>query len=283
MMSENYAQESSTSQGDHLSSAKHLDSHFALAQPEYETLLKAVGLQAGWHVLDAGCGVGSFLPLMSELVGENGRITAIDLAPENIEVVQTQIAPFVTCPLETKVSSILELPFADDTFDALWCANVIEYLSDNELHIALAEFQRVVRPDGLVAIKEFDRTMLLFWPHGIRLMWRLNEAVLQSGDAYHLQVVRNYELATWLKQAGFANVRHQSILIERPAPLKTHELPFLQGGLPWLAQTAVAVDLPEEDKALWQRITDSESDEYILNHPDFVFREGALLFVGQVP
>jgi hypothetical protein len=114
-------------------------------------------------------------------------------------------------------------------------------------------------------------------------MWRLNEAILQSGDAYHTQVARNNDLKTWLKQAGLKDVSYQAVLIDRPAPLKPHEIAFLQGALPWLAQTAVAFDVPQEDKALWQRITDTESDEYILNHPDFVFREGALLFVGQVP
>ncbi|WP_368860646.1 methyltransferase domain-containing protein, partial [Mesorhizobium sp. GbtcB19] len=41
-------------------------------------------MQHGWDVLDAGCGAGSFLPLICELTGSNGSVAGLDLAPENI-------------------------------------------------------------------------------------------------------------------------------------------------------------------------------------------------------
>ena len=46
-------------------------------------------------------------------------------------------------------------PFPDDQFDAVWCANVTHYLRDDDLRTAMAEFRRVVRPGGMVAIKDF--------------------------------------------------------------------------------------------------------------------------------
>ena len=79
----------------HVSSAGHdfagsewLDAHFISMQPEYEEMLRWVGLQPGCQVLDAACGSGSFLPLMTELVGSQGQVSAIDLAPENVRVVE---------------------------------------------------------------------------------------------------------------------------------------------------------------------------------------------------
>ena len=56
----------SSSTGHDYSESSYLDNHFVACQPEYEEMLKSVGLKAGWHVLDAGCGSGAYLPLMSE-------------------------------------------------------------------------------------------------------------------------------------------------------------------------------------------------------------------------
>jgi tRNA A58 N-methylase Trm61 len=55
---------------------------------EYEAMIRSVGIKPGWHVLDAGCGGGSFLMLLAELVGSSGHISALDQAPEHIEVVE---------------------------------------------------------------------------------------------------------------------------------------------------------------------------------------------------
>jgi arsenite methyltransferase len=48
-------------------------------------MIRSVGIKPGWRVLDAGCGGGSFLPLLAELVGKDGNVSALDPAPENIE------------------------------------------------------------------------------------------------------------------------------------------------------------------------------------------------------
>ena len=49
---------------------------------------------------------------------------------------------------------MLELPFEDDSFDAVWCANVTQYLTDDEFTQAIAEFRRVTRSGGIVALKD---------------------------------------------------------------------------------------------------------------------------------
>jgi 2-polyprenyl-3-methyl-5-hydroxy-6-metoxy-1,4-benzoquinol methylase len=65
-----------SSQGHHGSAAGWLDAHFQTAEPEYLTVARAAGFQRGWHVLDAGCGVGSFLPVLADQIGSAGRLTA---------------------------------------------------------------------------------------------------------------------------------------------------------------------------------------------------------------
>lgn len=86
-----HAESTKTSTGHELTESAYLDSHFEAMRPEYEAMIRSVGFQTGWRVLDAGCGGGSFLPLLAELVGTTGRISAIDLAPEHIERVDALI------------------------------------------------------------------------------------------------------------------------------------------------------------------------------------------------
>lgn len=74
--------------------------------------------------------------------------------------------------------SITALPYVSGTFDAVWCANVTEYLTDDELRQMLAEFRRVVRPGGMVAIKEWDNTRQLLLPGPPLLLMHLHEALL---------------------------------------------------------------------------------------------------------
>ena len=80
-----------TSTGHAQSGTDWLDVHFQAARAEYEDALRYVGVQPGWRVLDAGCGGGGFLPLMCQLVGSQGAIVALDLAPENVAHVEALV------------------------------------------------------------------------------------------------------------------------------------------------------------------------------------------------
>ncbi len=45
-----------TTTGHEISDAGWLDQHFNFSRETYETMVRWVGFQPGWHVLDAGCG-----------------------------------------------------------------------------------------------------------------------------------------------------------------------------------------------------------------------------------
>jgi cyclopropane fatty-acyl-phospholipid synthase-like methyltransferase len=70
-----------TSTGHRFSSAEWLDLHYGAAEPEYEAMVRSVGFQTGWQVLDAGCGNGRFTSVIAEIVGTKGRVDAVDLPP----------------------------------------------------------------------------------------------------------------------------------------------------------------------------------------------------------
>lgn len=271
-----------SSTGHAMATGDWLDGHFRLCQPEYEAQARIVGIAPGWRVLDAGCGGGSFLPILAELVGPDGALTALDLAPENVAAVRARVASApLACPVAAEVGGVAELPFPDDTFDAAWCANVAQYLTDDELRAALAEFRRVVRPGGLVAIKDSDPGVM-HYPHRVPgLLLRSRLARLDAGSVNLLGLLRTPTLRGELIAAGLVEVWQRTTAIERPGPIAPESRDFVAAALRIFAAQALAADLPATDCAEWARIRDEAARE--VDDPAFILREGNVLTVGRVP
>lgn len=273
-----------SSTGHNFAGAEWLDTHFLWMQPEYEEMLRWVGLQPGWHVLDAACGGGSFLPLMTELVGKEGRVSAIDLAPENVQTVEQSARQSQwSASVDARVGNILALPYADHSFDAVWCANTTQYLTDEELRTMLAEFRRVVRPGGLVAIKEYDITTQLLQPLSPQLFPHFQLAAFRAGNTYYYQLYRTIGLPRWLRDAGLLDIRQKPTLMVRFQPLPAYAKTFLGEFLKYCAGLAPTLDLSTEEIQSWAQLADIDSPDHIIHDPDFQYRAIQTVFVGTAP
>ena len=272
-----------SSTGHDLASTDWIDMHFLAMQPEYEQMLRWVGIQSNWQVLDAACGTGSYLPLMTELVGNGGKVSAIDLAPENIRVVEERAGQGRwSAPVDARVGSILDLPYADQNFDAVWCANTSQYLSDTDLLTMLQEFRRIVRPGGLIAIKEYDITAQQVQPTTSMLFLHLHEALCRMGDQYTCHFFRTLSLPNWLREVGLVELRQKPTLIVRSQPLRPVEKNFVGALLEFYAGQAERAALPAEESDLWRKLTDLNAGDHIFHHPDFQYRCIQTVFVGRV-
>jgi arsenite methyltransferase len=274
----------SSSVGHSLSGSDWLDKHFLAMQPEYEEMLHWVGIQPNWHVLDAGCGTGGYLPLMTELVGKGGKVSAIDLAPENIQTVESRAeqSKWPTSVL-ARVGDVLKLPYENQSFDAVWCANTSQYFSDDEVHIMVKEFRRVVRPGGLIAIKDYDITARQIQPTTPTLCAHFHEALGRIDKQHHANLFRTIYLSSWLKEAGLIDIRQKPTLFVRFQPLRPIEKSFFRDDLKFSSTEAQKLDLPTEEQEIWKKLGDVNSPEHIINNPDFLFRGIQIVFVGRVP
>jgi len=271
-----------TSTGHPKSSGAWLDLHFKAAQVGYLEMLGVVGIQPSWHVLDAGCGAGNFLPFIADLVGPSGKIYAVDIAREHIANVEKSVeAGSFLCPVQAGLGSTTSLPYADNTLDLVWCANVSQYLTDTELSASLEEFRRVVKPGGVVAIKEFDQRVMTFYPVNPQILGRFiltRFPITSSIQGQYRAISTKYRM----EKLGLINVRQQTTLIEYSQPLGQIERAFLADLFIGWSAIAQELDLPEEDKLFWQEQEDPDAPFHIINQPDFIFREGAILAIGQV-
>lgn len=110
------------------------------------------GIEPGMNVLEVGPGNGTYTVETASWVGEDGNVTAIDIEPSAIERVQAKAQAEGLENIDARVADVINLPFADETFDAVTMMSVIGELPSPQL--ALMEFYRVLKPGGVIAISE---------------------------------------------------------------------------------------------------------------------------------
>ena len=256
-----------------------VDAHFEACRHAYQDLLRRVGIQAGWHVLDAGCGPGSLLAMLADLVGPGGQVSAIDLADEHVDLATRRVRQAgPPCPVDIVRADLLRLPHADATFDAAWCANVVQYLDDEQLRLALAELRRVVRPGGLIAIKDLDAALVTARP-GDPFLFTDFFRLASASSGYARQLLRTRDLYRWLPDAGLTDVRQETVVIEHFAPLSPAAQHFYGSSCAQLARQAIRLHAPGR----WTPYLNPDDPANPLNHPQAYISEGNVLAVGRVP
>jgi 2-polyprenyl-3-methyl-5-hydroxy-6-metoxy-1,4-benzoquinol methylase len=100
----------------------------------YDKVLGAVEPIAPTTLLDAGCGEGETLSRLGDSLPS--RVVAIDIDSDAVAFTAERIPS-----AEVSRGSVVDLPFADDSFDLVVCLEVLEHLPDP--NAALAELERV--------------------------------------------------------------------------------------------------------------------------------------------
>ena len=124
-----------------------------------DRVLKAAGLKSGDIFLDAGCGDGFISLAASQIVGENGKVYALDAYPESIAAVNKEIKERDIFNLEAVVADLTEIiPLDDNSIDLCIMANVLHgFVENGEVEPVMRELGRVIRPGGIFAVVEFKK------------------------------------------------------------------------------------------------------------------------------
>jgi len=114
--------------------------------------LTELNIRPGERILDVGSGPGFLVRAIAELVGETGSVCGVDVSEFLLHVARLQTTD--QSGIEFVYGDATKLPYPDDDFDTLVCTQVLEYLPD--VDAALAEFHRVVRKGGRIALLDTD-------------------------------------------------------------------------------------------------------------------------------
>lgn len=200
-------------------------------------LLEAAGVESGMRVLDVACGPGH---IAAGAAAKGAKPVGIDAAEGMVAVARARYAE-----IEFQQGDAEWLPFGDASFDAVVAGFVVNHLPRPER--ALAEFARVVRRGGRVAVTLWDR------PGRMRLLGVLGEAVegtegvldpgLPSGGPDPFRFADDAALAALLAGAGLAEVEVRSIAFEQEVA-DTDEL--WEGMLAGSVRTAAVIERQPE-------------------------------------
>ncbi len=159
-------------------------------------------LKPHMKVLDIGCGPGTITADLAELVPD-GHVTGLDRAPEIVERARETAAARGLANTDFTVGDVHALDFPDDTFCVVHAHQVLQHVGDPVG--ALREMRRVVKPGGLVAVRDSDYGAMTWYPASpgmddwLDLYHRVARANGGEPDA-------GRRLRSWALRAGFTDV-----------------------------------------------------------------------------
>lgn len=160
-------------------------------------------LRSGMSLLDCGCGPGSITLGLAQAVAP-GQTLGIDFDPSQIELAQTYAAEQGVATVRFETATIYQLPFPDNFFDAVFSHAVMGHLSEPQT--ALGEIYRVLKPGGVVGIRNPDFDGILLSPADLNLkrFFDLQAAIIRQkgGNAYIGKLQ-----PTLLHQVGFVGLQ----------------------------------------------------------------------------
>jgi len=113
-------------------------------------------LQPGDRVLDVGCGPGRLAMVFAERVAPTGSVEGIDAAAEMINRARSQTRRR-RVSATFQVAFAQDLPFENDTFDAVACTLALHHVAEDDQPTAVGEMYRVLKPNGRLLIAEFHK------------------------------------------------------------------------------------------------------------------------------
>lgn len=112
-----------------------------------KTITKMAGLSKGQTVLDVGTGTGVILPFIHELIGDEGEITAIDLAEKMLEIAERKHS---FDNISFILGDITDVTLPQSHFDVIMCYSVFPHFQDKPGTVS--RMAKLLKPDGRLVI-----------------------------------------------------------------------------------------------------------------------------------
>jgi ubiquinone/menaquinone biosynthesis C-methylase UbiE len=118
-------------------------------------------LRPGNSLLDIGCGPGTITADLARLVAP-GPVVGVDASSEVVAQAEAYAANRGEANLRFEVGDLYALSFDHATFDVIHAHQVLQHLNDPGT--ALVELRRVLRPGGVLAVRDSDYSAFVWAP-----------------------------------------------------------------------------------------------------------------------
>ena len=176
--------------------------------PASRRRIQATGITETWRCLEVGAGAGSIVQWMAGVVGEKGRVVAVDLDTRFIANIQLP-------NVEVLETDIRDLPLENHSFDLVHARYVLIHIP--EFQVALSRMLNLLKPGGWLIIEEPDFSAaraIVGEETGCQSMNRVNRAILQMFANRNMDYALGVKLPATLQKLGL-----QQLSVENDAPL----------------------------------------------------------------
>ncbi len=163
-------------------------------------------LKAGDELLDVGCGPGTISADLATLVYP-GQVRGIDISSDVIDLATSTYEDQARENLSFAVDDVYALSSPDASFDVVFAHQILQHLSDPLS--ALREMRRVLRDDGIVAVRDADFAAFAWSPTSEPLE-RWMQLYHQVTSANGAEADAGRHLPRWVREAGFHSLEVSS-------------------------------------------------------------------------
>ena len=173
--------------------------------------LEAASIGAAARAVDIGCGSGTVSRWMAAKMGPSGRVDALDIAPEQIDVARSAGAQDGASPIHYQVGSAYEPGLPEGAFDVVFCRLVLCHL--NAPQKAVDQMARLLRPGGRLVLVDMDLRDLFTMPPSASYAAFLDECVIP----YEAKIGVDYSVGMRLPQLAMdAGLRVDHVVADQP-------------------------------------------------------------------
>lgn len=179
-------------------------------KPMGEEIIRSLKLKDTDTVLDVAAGTGEPGLTIASIV-KNGKVVITDLAEGMLEVARDNAAKKGITNYETVACDVCELPFEDETFDAISCRFGFMFFPD--MLMAAKEMARVLKPGGVMATSVWGVPEKNFWITATMSTLNKNMQLPASptGAPGMFRCGNPGFLADLFKQAGLKNISEKEL------------------------------------------------------------------------
>lgn len=174
-----------------------------------DAVVDAAQLAEGLRVLDVACGSGEPSISMAIRLQGTGMVTGIDLAAAPLEVARLRARKLGLKNVEFRQGDVHALEFASRSFDRVTSRLGVMFFAN--LHGALQEMHRVLRPGGRVALLAWGPMAQPYFERTIGTVCRLRPELEIPTTALNMFRFGKSGMLRWaLEEAGFRGVEEET-------------------------------------------------------------------------
>ena len=129
---------------------------YEICKEDYPYIASELEKEEYEELLDCGCGTGPMISLLYEK-DSSKKYTGIDITPRMIEVAKNKNLEGVNWV----VGDCENLPFEENSFDAIICSNSFHHYPNPEKFFESAK--RVLRPGGRLILQDYTAPKFILW------------------------------------------------------------------------------------------------------------------------